>query len=89
MKLVKANDGRHKFIAIFENGKKTKFGAVGFDDYTLHHDKKRRQLYRIRHNRDLRTNDPTRAGFLSYYLLWNKETLEASLRDYKKRFGNL
>jgi hypothetical protein len=30
--------------------------------------------------------DPTRAGTLSRFVLWNKPTLRASIRSYRKRF---
>jgi len=81
-----------KFRAIFydKNADKTKhtdFGASGYDDYTKTHDKEQRNRYRERHKKDLDTDDPTRAGFLSYYLLWNKPTLAESVRKYKKMFN--
>jgi hypothetical protein len=71
------------------NGKErhTDFGAAGMSDYTLHHDKERRARYIKRHTKDLRTNDPSRAGFLSMYVLWNKPTVKASITDYKKRLS--
>jgi hypothetical protein len=57
------------------------------DDYTLTGDKEARERYQQRHKKDLLTNDPTRAGYLAYYILWNKETVTASVRDYRKRFN--
>jgi len=80
-----------KWTAIFEgeNGrqKRTHFGSAGMNDFTLTGDEKARDSYWRRHRKDLNTGDPTRAGFLSLYILWNKPTLEASARDYKRRFG--
>jgi hypothetical protein len=67
--------------------KKVNFGATGYDDYTITKDKEQRERYRKRHEKDLRTNDPTRPGYLSYYLLWNKPTLQESIKDYKKKFN--
>jgi len=87
MHLEKANDGKHKYKAIFDDGKTTKFGAVGYTDYTHSHNKEQRDKYRSRHEKDLSTHDPRRAGFLSYYILWNKETIADSLADYKRRFN--
>ena len=78
-----------KYVAIFNDGTKTHFGQRGASDYTQHKDEKRRELYQRRHQADLETRDPKRAGFLAYYLLWNKPTLAESLRDYKRRFGDL
>jgi len=93
MKLVSvrpANDGVHKYVAKFENGreKNTKFGAKGADDYTKTHDTEQRARYRKRHAKDLQTGDPTRAGLLSYYLLWGESTsLMTNLANYRNRFN--
>jgi hypothetical protein len=86
MHLEKANDGKHKYKAVFDDGKTTKFGAVGYTDYTLSHNKSKKNAYRSRHQKDLSTGDPRRAGFLSYYILWNKDSVADSLADYKHRF---
>lgn len=85
-----ANDGVHKYAAKFVNGreKTTKFGAAGMDDYTKTGDKEQRARYIERHQKDLETGDPTRAGFLSRYLLWGESTsLMENLRRYRKRFN--
>ena len=87
VKLEPAKDGIHKWIAHFDTGKKTKFGAKGYQDFTQHGDEVRAERYRARHRKDLDTKDPTRAGYLSYYVLWNKPTLEASVADFNRRFG--
>jgi len=87
MKIIKLFNDKHKYQAIFSDGKTTKFGASGYSDYTMNHDIKRRDLYRARHQKDLETKDPRRAGFLSFYILWNKPSLEESIKDYKKRFA--
>lgn len=88
MKLVKSTDGVHKWVAEFDDGTKTRFGASGMDDYTLTGDKDARLRYQIRHKKDLRTRDPKRAGYLSYYLLWGDSTsLAENLASYKRRFG--
>ena len=79
-----------KWRANFEDGDKKKhtdFGAAGMEDYTIHKDEKRRELYRKRHAKDLKTNDPTRAGFLSWYILWNKPTMRESIADYRRLFN--
>ena len=86
-----ANDGIHKYVATFDNDgrtKKTKFGAVGYDDYTKTHDKEQRARYIKRHQKDMSTGDPTRAGFLSRYLLWGESTsMINNLRNYRARFN--
>jgi hypothetical protein len=68
--------------------KKIYFGAAGYDDYTITKDKEQRERYRKRHQKDLRTNDPTKPGYLSYYLLWGDTTsLQQNIKDYKKKFN--
>lgn len=94
MKLIRVEDSPmdgKKWRAFFRDGEKIKhtdFGASGYEDYTQHHDKERRRLYRERHQKDLQTGDPTRAGFLSYYILWGDSTdMRTNISSYKKRFS--
>jgi hypothetical protein len=90
LRVEKSNKSGKKYMAIFDNNGRTKtthFGLVGANDFTLTGDVKARDRYWQRHQKDLKTNDPTRAGYLSLFLLWNLTTLEASIRDYKRRFG--
>lgn len=80
-----------KYTAIFElnNGrqKTVHFGAAGMDDYTIKHDTEQRARYRKRHEKDLHTSDPTRAGYLSYFILWGNSTnVNENISAYKKRF---
>jgi hypothetical protein len=81
-----------KFTATFlqDNGrtKTTHFGAKGMDDYTLTKDKDQRDRYRQRHAKDLKTKDPSKAGFLSYYVLWGDSTsFNENLKNYKSKFN--
>jgi len=80
-----------KYDAVFltpEGKEKTiSFGAAGMSDFTLHHDEARKERYLNRHRKNEHWDKPDTPGALSRYILWNKKTLKASLRDYKKRFG--
>jgi len=95
MKLIsvkKSDKPTKKFMATFKKddgkSKTTHFGAAGMDDYTLTKDKEARARYRARHAKDLKTNDPTRAGYLSYFLLWgNSTSLSQNIKAYKKKFN--
>ena len=92
LKVVKSDSPGKKWKAVFETEggrtKTTHFGASGMEDYTQHHDKERRERYRSRHKKDLETGDPTRAGFLSYYVLWGDSTsFDQNLASYRRRFG--
>ena len=83
--------GNKRYKAIFydDNGDKLKtttFGDKRYENYTIHKDNKRKELYRKRHHKD-KINDPMSAGALSWYLLWNFKTMKESIKDYEKRFN--
>lgn len=92
LKISSSNLKTKKFKAEFiQDGKvvqTTHFGAKGMSDYTIHKDIARRSNYRKRHKKDLKTKDPKRAGYLSYYILWGDTTdLNKNIKLYKKRFN--
>jgi len=96
MRLLKVEHSTHpgkKWMATFETSpegrtKRIHFGLSGADDYTLTHDKEQRERYRRRHRKDLATSDPTRSGYLSYYLLWGDSTsMKKNIASYKSRFN--
>ena len=96
-KVVKSDAKGKKFTAYFcmcegvskcSKKKKVHFGQENADDYTITKDKEQRDRYRTRHKKDLDTKDPTRAGYLSYYLLWGDSTsLQQNIKDYKKKYN--
>jgi hypothetical protein len=93
LSIVKSPRAGKKWRATFEHtgtvGKTkfhTDFGASGYVDFTQHKDPERARLYRMRHKKDLDTKNPTKAGFLSYYILWASPDFEANVRAYKNRF---
>jgi hypothetical protein len=67
--------------------KRVSFGAAGMMDYTLGATAEQARLYRARHAPDLETGDPTRPGYLSYYILWASPSMRANIAAYKKRFN--
>ena len=87
-----------KYNAVFrmpQNKFKTvSFGSPNMEDYLQHKDVERRDRYLKRHERDLKTNDPLRAGYLSYYISWSgfKQTGKPTtskiklIKMYNKRF---
>lgn len=93
VKLGRSNRKGKKLVAVFvdkDTGrtKTTHFGAVGYEDYTMHKDEERKRRYLERHGRGREDwNDPTTPGALSRWLLWNKTSLRASLVDFRRRFG--
>jgi len=91
LRVIKSPKEGKKWRAVFMSDtgreKNVDFGAAGMDDYTLTHDKEQRERYRTRHKKDL-TGDPTKAGYLSYYILWGDSiSMAKNISDFKKRFG--
>ena len=68
------------------NHKVVHFGSKGSSTYLDNKDEKTKQNYLKRHSVNENWQDPTSAGALSRWLLWNKESLSASISDFKKRF---
>jgi len=80
-----------KMMAIFYDEAKKKiktthFGASGYEDYTTHGDLQRKMNYISRHKAREDWNDYMSSGALSYWILWNKPTLTASIEDYLNKF---
>ena len=94
VKIVKSPKRDKKYRAVFiKNGreKNVDFGAKGYKNYggvgkERHLDADRKKRYISRHKSRENWNDPTTAGSLSRYILWNKDTFKASVADYKRRF---
>jgi len=90
--LKKDTNGKNKMVAVFKNketgrSKTTHFGAVGYTDFIKSGgDEERKKKYLTRHKARENWSDPTSAGALSKFILWNKPTLKASIDDYKKHF---
>lgn len=85
-----------KLMATFEEKGREKtihFGAKGLMDYTKYYKqdkevaKVKRDAYLARHRTNENWNDPTTAGSLSRWILWNMPTVEASVKDFKKKFN--
>lgn len=90
--IKKSDKPGKKLMAVFtrDNGrtKTTHFGQAGAPDYTITKDKEQRKRYRSRHKKDLQTGDYTRAGFLSWYILWGPSTSrQENIRSFKSRFN--
>ena len=89
--IKKSNKKGKKLMAVFtlKDGKKktTHFGAEGMSDYTIHKDPKRKERYMKRHRKREDWTNPLTAGALSRWILWGEPTLDASIKDFKKRFN--
>ena len=91
LKIGKSDKPDKKLMATFETEGRTKtthFGSKGMDDYTITKDKEQRDRYRQRHKKDLDTKDPTRAGYLSWYILWGDSTkMKENIKTFKNKFN--
>ena len=92
LRVEKSPKPEKKFRAFFQldsgREKHTDFGSSGMDDYTLTKSKEQRERYRSRHQKDLQTNDPTRAGYLSYEILWGPYTsMDSNIQYYRQKYN--
>ena len=66
--------------------KKVSFGATGYSDFTKHKDEDRKKSCIARHKVNQDWKDFKTAGLWAKNILWNKPTVEASVRDTNKNF---
>ena len=87
--IKKSNTKGKKYDAVISDNKKVSFGATGYSDFTKHKDEERKERYIARHKVNQDWKDYNTAGFWAKNILWNKPTVEASVRDTNKKFPNL
>ena len=92
IRITKSKKRNKRLDAIFTSESdssvhRVSFGQFGGSTYIDHKDKTKQSAYLKRHIVNEVWSDPFSAGALSRWILWNKPTLEASLRDYSRRFG--
>lgn len=88
IKLEKSTKPEKKFMVVFENRKtgRTKtihFGASKYEDYTMHKDPERMQLYIKRHSgmgEDWNDSGIMTSGWWSRWLLWSKPSFGDALK---------
>jgi len=91
--IKKSDNPEKKYVASFKRDGHilhTHFGQAGATDYTRDSAltrEARKQRYLTRHRSSENWEDPTSAGALSRWILWNKPTVSASLSEYRQRFG--
>jgi hypothetical protein len=78
-----------KFQAVINNTKTIHFGSKGASDFTLHKNNERKQKYEDRHRKREDWSDPKTAGFYAKNILWNKPTVQGSIKDTNQRFKSL
>jgi hypothetical protein len=71
-------------------GKIVNFGAVGYEDYTMHKDPERMKRYVARHSRGGETHTRSginTAGFWSRWLLWSQPSMTKAISYVENKFG--
>jgi len=87
--LQKSSRASKKFMIITPEEKKIHFGQSGASDYTIHKNEARKYNYINRHSlrEDWSKKGINTAGFWAHWILWNKPTLEESIKDTERRFN--
>jgi len=94
MKLISittSSNPEKKYMAKFKmdtgREKTVHFGQKGARDFIKTKDPELKKAYIARHKVNENFNDPTTAGALSRWILWNKPTLRGSITDFKRKFN--
>jgi len=83
--VLKKSSRKDKKFMLITPEKKIHFGGAGYSDFTIHKDEERKKNYILRHKKN-ENWDEINAGSLSRWILWNKETLEESVKDFELKF---
>lgn len=87
--VLKESSRKGKKFMVKVDNKTIHFGQEGASDYTKNKDDDRKDKYIVRHTKRENWNKSgiKSAGFWSRWILWNKKTLQASIKDTEKRFN--
>ena len=83
-----SNKANKKFDAVIDGKISVSFGSAQHQSFFEHKDPERKQRYLKRHKARENWEDPTTAGALSKFVLWNKPTISASVKDMNRHFKN-
>ena len=90
LEFKKSTRDTKKYMVVLEDNEGKKhtihFGQRGFQDFTQHHDENRKKAYISRHGAREDFSNSLTPGFWARWILWNKPTVEESLKDTIKRF---
>ena len=91
--IYKSNRKAKKLKAVIDprgdNKKSIHFGQAGASDVTQHKSEDRKKLYIDRHKKNENWNDYKTAGFYAKHILWNKPTIQESIKDTNNKFKNI
>jgi len=75
------------YIRSLDTNKSVHFGSKNSQTYLDHNDELKKSAYIARHIKRENWNNILTPGALSRWILWNKKTIDLSLKDIKNRFG--
>jgi hypothetical protein len=80
-----------KYDLIDPDGKIISFGAKGMSDYTIHHDKARKNRYIARHEANEKQfwddKAPLTPSYLSRFILWENKDLNKAILNVEHKRG--
>ena len=82
---ITPSTAKHKRLTAKFPNKNTHFGLRGGNTYLEHNDDTKKQHYLKRHKVREDWGNYQTAGSLSRHILWNKETLQASIKDLNSK----
>jgi hypothetical protein len=65
------------------------FGAKGYSDYLISNNDTKKNAYIARASVQPNTQNITKPAFWALNLLWNKPTIEESIKDIEKRYPHV
>lgn len=96
IKATPNNAKKFQVILTYPSGrtKSVRFGAQGYEDYTIHKDKERLDKYLSRHGaskskQNWGISGIETAGFWSRWLLWSKPSIGASIKHINEKFKGI
>lgn len=76
-----------KFMITTPSNKKIHFGDTRYQDFTMHKNKERKELYIQRHQAREDWNNLNTAGAWSRWLLWEKPSIEQAIEFIQNKFN--
>ena len=90
--LTKSKNTNKKYSVFYydnnNNLKKINFGSAGYSDFTINKSLTKKKNYILRHKKreNWRETGIFTAGWWSRWLLWNKDTIEKSIKNIENNF---
>jgi len=86
--LTHSTNPKKKYAVLYLKDDKIKtinFGASGYDDYIITNNDAQKKRYVNRHKKD-NIDDYNFSGMWANSILWNKKTIEESIKNTEKKF---